>query len=201
MSMRLPAAPVAVAPVGLRESCDALGAALASLDTSAPEAQRYVEALTKVQAIAAKGDQTTKETLQPLVQIIQQGASGQNVTSQQGAAMLKLAMACSAAGSTLGRTPSAEPTSAAPSPSSTDNLLDTKSFKVYLKEQSRKCSGDACVASVRTSIGYVEADELTRTTVVTYGVYDGNNSISRTVTLDAGRLRRRRVHLRHHEGK
>lgn len=178
-----------IPPVSLKASCDALGVALAEFGQAAPTTQRYSEISIQVKAIRDRGDATTKEALQPLVEALEKGTQGATMEAlgAQVAATLPLALKCAAVGSSL--TPaSASPSasaSSAPVPSAETTPLPISDFTAAINELSRECTGDACHASVRIAVGFVGVDDPLGPVTVTYTVFGGTAPVSRTVSLDA----------------
>lgn len=173
-------APAQAQPVSLKDSCVALNAVLTEFGQRAPDAAGYAAVLPKVQAIHDAGDQSTKDSMQPLVEVMARGAKGENVLTDQVSVTVNLAMACGAAGAPLGG--GGTPT-ASPSPSPTAESLPVDDFAAAMDELDRTCSGDTCTASVRVGVGYVGVDDLDRA-IVTVTISGGTQPETRSIVVE-----------------
>lgn len=172
-------------PASLRESCDALAPVLAEFGQQAPDAARYAATLPKVQAIQAAGDQSTKDALQPYVDVLARGAKGEpalGVLADQAAASIKLAMACGAAGSSL--MPASASASPSSSPTPTATPLPADDFHAVVEEVDRTCTGDSCTVDARVGVGYVGVDDFDDRALVTVTVTGGDEPETRPVVVD-----------------
>ena len=173
--------PAAAPPLGLRESCDALGPVLTEFGQVEPTAQRYADYVAKVRGIQERGDQTTKDALQPLVTALDKGAQG-DVTGAIGAqvaATMPLMVQCATAGSS-----GLAPASSAPStsPTSSATPLPVDDFVAELGEIDRTCSGDTCSVEARVAVGYVGVDDLDKA-LVTVTVVGGAQPETRSLVV------------------
>lgn len=130
-------------PTSLKTTCDSLSEVLrdgGQAKTAAPEM------MAKLHAIAAAGDQSSKDALQPFVDAMDKVAGGdRDATAEAMQAGIRLATACTAVGSTWGAMPSSSPSASATPEPGECGLASEGVVAAILDESGRTASASASV--------------------------------------------------------